>query len=76
MKKATGEPAPLGAIWVCHACGRTSRNRWDGDAGSRGWDSACFLNAVLCHADTVVRGPDGRVTRAEAFDPPAGGAKT
>lgn len=40
-----GYDAPTGAIWVCGACGRVSKNR-----ASVG-DESCFLNAVLCHDD-------------------------
>jgi hypothetical protein len=42
--------APAGTIWVCGACGKTSRDRY-GDADSRGWDSSCMLHAVLCHEE-------------------------
>lgn len=41
--------APEGAIWVCGACGKTSKDRY-GDAGSS-WDESCMLNAILCHAE-------------------------
>jgi hypothetical protein len=56
--------APAGQVWVCGACGKTSRTRFgfvdDGTTrgsdylpdGSRvaaaGWDEACVMNAVLC----------------------------
>jgi len=38
--------APAGTIWVCAACGKTSRDRF-GDKGSE-WDESCMLNSVLC----------------------------
>ena len=43
--------APEGAIWVCAACGKTSKYDSYGIDGehSRGWDESCALNAVLCH---------------------------
>ena len=62
-------PAPDGAIWVCAACGKTSRDRWKGAPGSW-WDESCFLNAVLCYDDaTLIRNEGGRVTGAKAFPP-------
>lgn len=39
--------APNGTIWVCAACGKTSRDIC-GDEGAS-WDESCMLNAVLCH---------------------------
>ena len=38
--------APAGAIWVCSACGKTSRDRY-GDPNSS-WDESCMTNAILC----------------------------
>ncbi len=50
--------APEGKVYVCGACGKTSRNRAgftprNGDRNSTtcaspGWDESCMLNAVLC----------------------------
>ena len=37
--------APPETVWVCHACGKSGGER------DRIGDEACFLNAVLCHAD-------------------------
>ena len=42
---ATKWEAPEGKIWVCGACGKTSKNRIDGI--SPVWDISCFSNAVL-----------------------------
>lgn len=39
--------APDGMVWVCFACGKTSKNRvtdW-----TLGWDESCAFKAVLCH---------------------------
>ena len=41
------EDAPDGQIYVCAACGKTSKSIY-GDPGS-GFDVSCFLNRVLCH---------------------------
>lgn len=38
--------APTGAVWVCGACGKTSKDRY-GD-GRSSWDESCMLNAILC----------------------------
>jgi hypothetical protein len=62
-------------IWVCGACGKTSRTRYgffkdedghtwetapDGQrVASPGWDESCMLNAVLCYRDQRLRDSDG-----------------
>lgn len=51
-------PAPEGQVWVCGACGKTSRTRYGFDAtnvrvASPGWDESCMLNAVLCYERTT-----------------------
>ncbi len=54
--------APAGTIWVCAACGKTSRDRF-GDKGSE-WDESCMLNSVLCE-ETMrpnEKGPCKRLT--------------
>lgn len=43
--------APEGQIWICHACGKKSKNRVNGPGR---WDEACFLNSDLYPEDTVV----------------------
>lgn len=50
--------APPGTVFVCGACGKTSRSRygWNPDNGAErvadpGWDSSCMLHAVLCYAE-------------------------
>lgn len=42
--------APDGAIWVCGACGKTSKDRYGDALSDRGWDTSCAMNAVLCKA--------------------------
>lgn len=37
--------APEGTIFVCAACGKTSK---DTNVFKDGWDESCMLNAVLC----------------------------
>ena len=46
-------PAPAGQVYVCGACGKRSRTKagFDGAAIDRGWDSSCFLHAVLCYEE-------------------------
>ena len=41
--------APEGQLWVCAACGKTSRDRYGEKKISDGWDESCMLNAVLCY---------------------------
>lgn len=35
-----------GQLFVCRACGKTSKDLYGGD-GSYGWDASCSMNAVL-----------------------------
>lgn len=55
--------APKGKIWVCLACGKTSKNKYGDEFSQSGWDASCFLNSVLCDEDKLVFGKDGRVKR-------------
>jgi hypothetical protein len=46
--------APDNMVWVCGACGKTSRTRYGFDKQNknvcdRGWDASCMCNAVLCY---------------------------
>lgn len=48
--------APAGCLYVCRACGKTSKSRagFDPQTGrnlpdtTRGWDESCTMNSVLC----------------------------
>jgi hypothetical protein len=51
--------APEGKIWVCGACGKTTKDKY---AGERGWDESCMLNAILCDPEKLVW-KDGRVVQ-------------
>jgi len=55
--------APEGAVWVCGACGKMSKNKVDGPDM---WDSSCFTWAVLCQENSLVF-ESGRVIRATAW---------
>jgi hypothetical protein len=44
--------APEGYVFVCRACGKTSRSRYGFDVAGRsacsyGWDESCMLNCAL-----------------------------
>ena len=39
--------AKPGYVWMCGACGKTSRDRYGFDRISHGWDESCMLHAVL-----------------------------
>lgn len=46
--------APENMVWVCGACGKTSRTRYgfnekDESVCDPGWDASCMCNAVLCY---------------------------
>lgn len=48
------DEAPEDMVWVCGACGKTSRTRYGFDKDEKrvcdyGWDESCMLNAVLCY---------------------------
>ena len=66
--------APPGAVYVCGACGKRSRDLYGNEKISRGWDVSCVLNAILCVEATLVMNGD-QVFRADAWDeepsPPA-----
>lgn len=53
--------APEGAVWVCGACGKHGPQR------DRVGDESCFMHAVLCKADSLILGPDGRAKGATAW---------
>lgn len=42
------EVAPEGAMYVCGACGKRSRDLYGEHSYDQGWDESCMLNAVLC----------------------------
>lgn len=43
--------SPEGQIFVCGACGKTSRTRMPTRSSAVGWDESCMLNAVLCYSE-------------------------
>jgi len=50
-----------GEIWVCGACGKTSKDRH----GFK--DASCFLHAILCIEESIVRDKvTGFVKKADA----------
>jgi len=56
------EIAPAGAVYVCGACGKRSRDLYGDQAISRGWDESCMLNAILCDEETLVM--DGQIVKS------------
>ena len=55
--------SPPGAVFVCNACGKRSRDLYGKQKISLGWDESCMLNAILCEekslfieGDTVLSG--------------------
>lgn len=62
------ETAPDGQIFVCGACGKTSKSIYGDELHGLGsWDESCMLNAVLCSEDSVVI-EHGRAIKAEAVE--------
>ena len=66
--------APEGMIWVCGACGKTSRDLYGDDpTNPLGWDESCMFNAVRCIEASIVRDENGRITHADPdpdWEPP------
>lgn len=63
-----------GQVWICAACGKTSRTKYGFDdddrwVADRGWDESCMLNAVLVYADSIQRNERGIVTAAKEVEP-------
>ena len=56
-----------GEIFVCGACGKTSKDLYgeEGDDGGYSWDESCMLNAVLCIEESIVA-ENGRIVKADA----------
>ena len=59
--------APPGAVFVCGACGKRSRDLYGYEKISRGWDVSCVLNAILCREDTLVMRGE-QVVSADAWE--------
>lgn len=58
--------APDGQIFVCGACGKTSKSIYGEDPDNPiGWDESCMLNAVLCYEHK--RTPDGLWMAVEGY---------
>ena len=66
--------APDGYIWVCMACGKTSKTQYGfDDSGNevsmQGWDESCMLNSELIKEDLIEeRTPGGRVSKIGTQD--------
>jgi len=66
MKVDIFKPCASAHIYVCGACGKTSRTRAPSPVSDRGWDESCMLNAVLCTIESIRRDERGRIVGAEA----------
>jgi hypothetical protein len=53
-----------GTIWMCGACGKTNKDRYQ--VG----DESCYMHAVLVHVNSIVRDETGRAISAEAVNDP------
>jgi hypothetical protein len=45
--------APDGMIWVCTACGKTAKDRYQSEK-FYSWDESCVMNAILVEEDKCV----------------------
>lgn len=60
MSEKLEKMAPDGQVWVCGACGKYNKNRYN--VG----DVSCYINAVLCYDDETLKTEKGRVVSARA----------
>jgi len=61
MISISNEPmAPPHYVFVCRACGKTSKGQW-GAESMDGWDESCAINSVLAREIDVVRDVRGFV---------------
>lgn len=67
--------APEGYIWICLACGKTSKSKYGFDqdhkpVAMRGWDVSCSLNSQLfLESQIAERDLDGRVIKIHPNEP-------
>ena len=59
--------APKGAVWMCAACGKRSRDRYGTKPIDRGWDESCMMNSVLVAKESIKRDEKGRIVGAETW---------
>lgn len=57
--------ASKGRIWVCLACGKTSRDKYGDKESSYGWDVSCVMNCQLFDKDLLVYDKHGRVKQVK-----------
>lgn len=62
MSNKIKEMAPEGQVWVCGACGKYDKNRYN--VG----DVSCYINSTLCYDDDTLKIEDGRVIEAKAVE--------
>jgi len=67
IKDSKNQVAPPGAVFVCVACGKRSRDLYGNQKISRAWDVSCVLNAMLCVESSLVMQGDF-VTAAEPWE--------
>jgi hypothetical protein len=56
-----------GRVFVCHACGKRSYDRYGDQKVDSGWDASCVIHAVECLESSLEFSEHGRVTKAEAW---------
>jgi len=55
--------APKDCLFVCCACGKTSKNLYGSGERASGWDASCVLNARLFKKSDLEYGNDNRVNK-------------
>lgn len=61
------ETAKKGQVFVCHACGKRSKDKYGDEAIDKGWDESCMLNSVLCEEESIEL-KDDRVVKAVSVE--------
>ncbi len=67
IDKGQNQIAPPGAVFVCVACGKRSRDLYGNQRLDYGWDVSCVLNSMLCVEETLVMN-GGRVSSADPWE--------
>jgi hypothetical protein len=63
MDKLDDRFAPEGKIWVCCACGKTSKDQYGIEPRSSGWDESCMLNSQLFDEGKIVYYEDSNIVK-------------
>lgn len=55
-------------VWVCHACGKMSHDKYGDKPISRGWDVSCAIHAQEHFSKDLILDENNRVTALRQVD--------